>query len=263
MPDIVTLDELRTYPDFLGATLTTEQILALDSLRKDVEAAVVDVIGYNPAQATYTEFYPQKRTPSAFDTDDRMEPFIDPQRNVILERGNVYRQILALKNIPVRSITSIYENASAWATGSPGGDWPSSTLLAPSSYRLQLEEAGICKTGFVIRGGAWTDAIGCIKVTYVAGYTAAELTAVAAHVKAAVKMAVSWNWANAKLRQAIISGTGRLESGHSITDYSVNYVDPAALGMTAFGEGSGAGSGLLPQSSLNLLGNFVNLGEYF
>ena len=171
-----------------GVTLSSAMIAFLDTIQPGVESACWSVIGYKLEQATYTEFYPSagaERPPLNFGIDIGW----DMIGNVAMPRSrtDLYEGAVTLKNLPVRSVSAVYENLAAWTSGVANGNWPAASQLPPESYRLDMESAGMCKTGRLYRTvGGWPSTPRSMRVTYTAGYTQGEIDADHGMVKFAV-----------------------------------------------------------------------------
>src|SRR5690606_19172886 len=124
-------------------------------------------------QATYTHLLPSSPIIGNESIDTYVEITGD---RVSLGRGRYGADVLQLPQMFVRSITSVYEDVNAKA-GQGSNDFPASTLLtAGTEYWLDVDETGLSRSGFLIReAGTWSRRPRTIKVTYVAGLTAAEL----------------------------------------------------------------------------------------
>lgn len=174
---------------------------------------------------------------------------------------------LILQNRPVISITSIYENASAY-WGSASNPWTSDFLLvAGTDYALQTDarEDGLgytSRSGIVIRiGKQWArrypttrplgltnfnlstpdlPAQGAVKVVYISGYTT---------IPAAVTQAVCWE-VDAYRQRA--GKAGQQMTAESLGEYSYSLAQqlPTTVGM-----------GLLSQAAIDLLAPFKPLGK--
>src|SRR5690606_6904105 len=129
------------------------------------EDSLKDYVGYSIEQATYTHFLPSG---DLFSSDPKE---VDVVNDRVAVSGWSDTRILQLPELPVRSITSIYEDAAA-EFGQGPGDFNASTLLTSGvDYALELDQTGICRTGHVRRvGSVWPAKAGTVKVTYVAGY---------------------------------------------------------------------------------------------
>lgn len=155
----------------LGIASPTEaQTAQITALIRRVESRVKKFLGYGVEQATYTHFLPNR---NLFITEGAVLDSVNER--VVVENQSDTR-ILQLPEIPVRSITSIYEDSAALA-GQGANDFPvSSLLVSGTDYYLDVDKSGISRTGHVIRFfGAWAPRQRTIKVTYVAGYSSGEL----------------------------------------------------------------------------------------
>jgi hypothetical protein len=82
------------------------------------------------------------------------------------------QQILALANVPVRSVEKVYITY----TPGLGANPPPGALFDPASYFLDVDELGISRTGFLICPFmVWPRAGRSNQIQYTAGYTQAEL----------------------------------------------------------------------------------------
>lgn len=203
----------------LGDTATEADVARVTMLHRLVEAAIKEAVGYSIEQATHIEFLPATDT-GGYGAHYEMERIGD--RIVSFGSGI---PTLQLSELPVRSITSIYEDPGAYG-GQASGAFGSSTLLtAGSDYYLDIDRAGICRSGIVRRmGGSWSNVPRSIKVTYVAGYSTSELDGLASalpvnaeHFKLAVLEAIKDNYEAFDASSAIKS--------ESLKDYSVTYGD--------------------------------------
>lgn len=133
---------------------------------------VQDHLGFVVEQTTYTEFYPR----ALVDQSGRQpgSELLDVVGDTAVFMSDSSNRLLQLDNLPVRSITSIWENP----VGHFGdGAFDATHLLAAgTNYSLVREAAGISRSGLVQRlDGAWSAAPGSIKIIYVAGFSADEL----------------------------------------------------------------------------------------
>jgi hypothetical protein len=85
-------------------------------------------------------------------------------------------RIIALKQTPVRSITEVREDPTGYFGQVSGGFGNNTVLVGGSDYFLKMDEDGISWSGQLVRRAFWFPmTIGSVKVTYVAGFTDAEL----------------------------------------------------------------------------------------
>lgn len=243
-----------------NVTLTSAQLTFLATIVPWVEAAIYQTIGYTLEQATYTEFLPStggERPPLEFGIDigwDRIGSVVMPRNRMDPSSG-----MLQLSNLPARSITSVYENMAAWTAGTDDGDWPSTSLLDASAYRLDKDAPGISKNGRLIRTvGGWPSTPRVVKVTYVAGYTALEISTNYGQIKLAAFESLGWWWGKAMRRSAGSKANGLTAMQLAIRDFSATFGDPSMIGQTP---GVWAQNVLSPEA-LNILMPFVNMRKY-
>lgn len=247
---IATLAECVTY---LRATQKgTESDLGLIQMFLPiVERLVRRHVGYHIEHKVHTEYHPYMSTrPSlsqGFTEDEdlfRYEGSPQGARPIRQGRGNS-RDALLLRNLPVRSVTSIHEDPNAWVTvESPSyTKWSDGTLLVEArDYVVDWDcddEDGntICKSGIVFRnGGIWSLQARSIKVVYTAGYTDQEIRAgEGADFKQAVLMGV------AKFVQEAFANAlyGERRAGaiisESLDGYSVSFANPLQGSDVTFG----------------------------
>ncbi len=232
---IATLAQVKTH---LGISVTTYDTQLTQWLDAAI-SAVTNYCGTSFEQATRTEYY----------------------------QPDGYK--LVLKNRPVISVTSVYENAGAY-WGSADNPWTSDYLLtAGTDYALQTDAAELTATygytsrsGIIIRiGRRWArryannttpgmsgynlsvpdlPAQGSVKVVYVSGYTT---------VPAAVTQAVLWEVDAYRSR----AGKGGQQlTAESLGEYSYSMAQQDA----AFAKG-----GLLSSAAVQLLAPFKTLGK--
>lgn len=200
---------------------------------EDILPSMVDAVAqyllYDPASQTYTEFLPARDM-------DQLETPLDPRYartptgQVTIENSGAGSNLIVLSNSPVRSITSLYENPSAWDSGNADGpgDWPASTLLVQGQdYTVDWSSPGFSKTGVIRRAsGYWQMSRRGIKVTYVAGYTDDEFGAggVAAPIRDALMLAVQRRFISLKSYQRGSDGRiGGVVASESLDGWSISY----------------------------------------
>lgn len=243
-----------------NVSLNAAQVAFLDAIQPGVEQVCWTFLGYSPEQATYTEFLPSvlsERPPLNYGIDVGWD--VVGGTAVSRSRTDTVESGVQLSAVPVRSVVSVYENTGAWTTGEPDGYWPASTLLPASTYRLDMQSPGLCKSGRLVRVyGTWFSNPRSIKVTYVAGYTQTEIDAQFAPLKLAVVMALNWWYARALRQSRSVPANGMTPYQVSIRDFSVSMGDPNGIGA---GDGPWAQNVLGPES-LTLLWNFVNMAKF-
>ena len=255
---ICTRAEVETWLG-ITTTITEGERGLLNMLLPSAEAAVKKYIGYDPVQATRTEYYPL----GPFRHSDDEAETIDVQGGVAVFQGTRYDDnILILNHLPVRSITTLYEDRDARA-GQGSNPFPAGSLLtAGTQYYLDLTASGISKSGFVYRvGSGWPNVPGSVKITYVAGYSAQELAGQstdgpdASDLKMATVLTVAKAFATAKTIQAGSSGSpfGVLAS-ENLGDYG--YSVDAMSASRLFGM-----LDPIPQEAKTILHKYMHYGK--
>lgn len=232
---IAQLTDVKTHLGITVSTYDTQLQMWLDA----AISAVTNYCGTSFEQATRTEYY----------------------------QPDGYK--IVLKNRPVISITSVYENAAAY-WGSASNPWTSDYLLtAGTDYALQTDAGELSATygytsrsGIIIRiGRRWArryannttpgmsgynlsvpdlPAQGSVKVVYVSGYT---------NVPDAVMQAVLWEVDAYRSRAG---KGGQQMTAESLGEYSYSMAQQDA----AFAKG-----GLLSSAAVQLLAPFKTLGK--
>ena len=205
---------------FLGkaGTATDAEIGLLNALLPVVEAAVKKFTGTSVESATHTHYLPTRGRGleySALSAQwDKVGGKVAPVRGVTPRAA----ERLILPEIPVTDVASVYEDASARG-GQAESDFPASSLLAAGTdYRILQHESGMCRSGILVRIGAgWPARDGTVKVTYTAGWTAAQLhTGEASPIRLAVLL-----WLR-RLFGRTGEAAGPVQS-ERLGDYSVTY----------------------------------------
>lgn len=244
-----------------GTTLTAAQLTFLGVIHPWVERVVWRVLGYSLEQATHTEYLPQPGA-ERYAAGWWNGGWFDSVGGWAVQQGQWARGegVLQLTNVPARSITSVYENPAAYAAGTVGGDWPTTSLLPATAYRLDANPAGVGWTGFVVRTlGTWAAAPRTVKVTYVAGFSQAEIDAGYGDVKMAILQALAWWFGRATLGSKAVKGGGVTAMQLSIRDFSVTLGNPMQMAAGA----GGWAQNVLGPDALNLLMGFINVaGKY-
>jgi hypothetical protein len=210
----------------LNSSLSEKEDMLLELLIPLAESSLQSFVGYNVSQQTFTQFYPARES---YNEDELVG--LDVVNNRVIEDWSGGSRNLLLKELPARSITSVYDDPSALG-GQGASDFPVGSLLDSSAYYLDVDQSGICWSGKLIRkSGTWGRNPRSIKVTYVAGFTAAELDgtatagirAVGLRFAASIAVAHAFKEAvsNGKYTTALPIGPLTQESisttGHSVT----------------------------------------------
>jgi len=254
--------EVRTwFQAARGVLLTAPQLQFLGTIRGWVESAINRVVGYPLVESTYTEFLAAaggERPPLEFGIDvgwDRIGTVVMPRSRVDQAQG-----YLQLTRLPVRAVTSVYENLAAWTTGATNGNWPEACLLPATAYRLDMAVPDRCDSGRLVRVvGCWASSPRSVKVTYTAGLSGAEIEADHGQVKAAALDSLGWWWQKAMVRSASIKSNMLTALQLTVRDFSVTLGDPAKFGA---GDGAWAHNVLSP-FALNVLAIYATMTKYF
>ena len=166
---ITSSSDIQTYLGLASMTALATQVQAL------AEEHVKDFLGWQEVeQQTWVEYYPREQ--GATNTNDPHYVVASNHQRAV--PGFYYApNIIQLQQLPVRSITEVREDATGYF-GQVAGAFGSNTVLQQGSdYFLKTEQGGIAWSGQLVRRAFWFPAtIGSVMVTYVAGFTAAELS---------------------------------------------------------------------------------------
>jgi len=241
MSEVLTILGVSADPD--NATLAN-----INLAHRGIERLVKNHLGYEPEQKSHTEYLPSGLNQSSFsDATLRYEKIGNQAVGWSSDSQESLR--LQLRHLPVRSITELRQDSSAFGGSSPDSFGDGTILVAGRDFFPDIDEEGICRNGMLVRiNGAWSSSPRSIKVTYVAGYSPEELAGGdsaeidASDLKLAVLEAVrEWQ---------IASGSGGQQvSSESVGDYSVSYVAPTAA-AAAIGLSENVKSKLSPYVSL-------------
>lgn len=232
----------------------------LPTLISTIQKLMFDFIGYDPREATVTEYLPVKQANLRADLDLTNNAF-DLNGGVVVPRGvasNQRREII-LGRLPVRSITSVYENFAAFNTA--GGIWPTESLLAANTYYLDSREAGICWTGILYRNvGSWSVVPHTIKITYASGLSQTELDTDYLIFQQAIMSTLLPAVTNFLMRSR--NAVAGFSAGRfSIQDFSVDTAQPNNVGVT--GLGSNIGASALTTETMQMLSKYIHMAKLF
>lgn len=137
------------------------------------EGAVVEFLGYNPCQAQYTKYVPQEEGNQQ--TNDPVY-VLDSSASRAVPGFYYNPRIIQLRDLPVRSIVSIFEDATGYFGQEPNSFPANTQLVQGSDFFLKMDTDGLSWNGQVVRRAFWFPmTIGSVKITYVAGFTDGEL----------------------------------------------------------------------------------------
>lgn len=159
----------------LSSSVTEEQRAISDVAITKAEGAIRRYLGYDPVQASRTEYYPQSD----------LTPLQGPGQWEI-SGGRVQYEVttigasseLYLQHLPIRSITSLGIDYDGRGESNPNASYDAKT--AGSDFWANWngtddDDAAFCTDGILRSYGLWPETPGSVKVVYVAGYTQAEL----------------------------------------------------------------------------------------
>ena len=244
--------EVREYLAVSGQTVPDAALTLIDKLIPRVESLVRDFLRFNPESATRDEYYPQETLNNYLDGDPLVGGYdLIGGLAVPRIRGDRVLSAFGLRNLPVRSITEVRENAAAWMTGAADGNFPDTHIISASNYQLDVDKSGLSWTGILRRvSGSWVTAPRGVKVTYVSGLSAAEFEGEYSSIKHAIIVAVL-EWIGAIKYRANAALGGGIVTNLSIRDFSVTF-DPRFLQGYELSDGV-----------KKMLSPFVNVGELF
>ena len=249
----------------INTNASTNEEAVLTMVHGAAEQAVSDYLGYSPVQATHVEFYtPRDMMGPAWDVWGSEEEWIDhvsATKVHWLWPDRVDK--ICLRHLPVRSITEVREDSGAKA-GQESGSFPASTVLtAGEDYWLDLDESGLCRSGFLHRESGWATWQRSIKVTSVCGYTSNEFQTIAAPIKMAVILTAIVLFRQIILHQKV-GGSGASGGGFAagnviherLGDYEVRFGPSDEAGRA--GGGMGFEPGVPPDAAMQMLDAFVH-----
>jgi hypothetical protein len=215
-------------------------------------------LGVNVGEQEITEFLPSVSGQS-ISTNEVLAEYANQRVSFSeLGTGPESSQII-VRRTPLKSVTSIYYNLAAWIAGTPGGDWPVETLMPVGTYVPDWEVSGQCSTGIIRRRVAtWPIEPRTLKVTYVGGWTTAELEAKYPELKPALRFGIyQWLARDAVARRMASGLTG---SSFSIEDFSVSLNTGQISATTMAG---GLPAIVLPPDVTVALAREENFSKYF
>lgn len=200
----------------LQATLTDADRGLLTMLKTHIENDARRYVRHNITQpaSDYIEFHPRT------DRTRFGAEIIELSGNVVsLQQASIGGNIIQLDQIFVRSITDVREDFDAYF-GIESGDFPASTSLTEGTdFYMRVEESigspatNLNKTGHLFRrSGNWPSRAGTVKVTYNAGFTAAELDSDYSDIKMTIMEEVAFRFKKAKTLSGVEAGFGPLRS---------------------------------------------------
>lgn len=156
----------------IESTITDAERATLNLLHGLAEGAVKRYLGYDPVQASRTEYYPRhdatERTGRTWDTTGTHAILRAP-------RGSGF-ETLQLERLPVRSISSLLVHQSAHhGTGDDDFGADAEVWTEGTDYWAEYERDNYAPSGMLVANGSWPSAPVTVKVTYRGGYSTQEL----------------------------------------------------------------------------------------
>lgn len=225
-PDIATTEDCLEY---LGLDSPTAADRALVSrLKKRVENLARTFCRHGIAQETYTHLLP--KSPVINESVDQHVEISGDRASI--GRGQFGSDVLQLPQMFVRSITSLFQDTNAKA-GQGSGDFGASTeLTAGTDFYLDVDETGLSRSGWLVKeAGTWPRQPRTVKVTYVAGLTAAELDDAYSDIKDGICEEVQMRFQSTKSMQGADGQSGRIKSESIGGEYSVSF-DTAVMSQS-------------------------------
>lgn len=162
----------------LGDSCTDEERAIVNLSITQAETAIRRYLGYDPVQASRTEYYPQ--TPARQSGEFIWES--NESIAYVRQLNESATSELIVQHLPIRSHPAIdlrvdYDGrfgtqAGSFAAGTlkvEGTDfWPNYQGFDSAGYK-------VCRDGIIRSIGLWPTEAGCVKIIYTGGYTAAEL----------------------------------------------------------------------------------------
>lgn len=165
--------ELRTLLG-LASSITDEERAVLNLIHPPAESKVKAYLGYDPEQRAGTEYYP--RTDVTGSVQEAGVWDVNAARTrAFLERSGDYSDTLQLERVPLRSVAEVLEDTSARYGQASGAFASGSALVSGEDYWIEWDEDDLCRSGCLIRNGAWPLERGTVRVNYRAGYSPDEL----------------------------------------------------------------------------------------
>lgn len=242
---ILTNSDVTDYITACGLSVPSGLSGLVTLARNAAEKGLREYLGYDiESQAEVVEYLPHGVGNVLLEGDATSVGFdLTPGGQVVTRgMGRPAQRSLVLGQLPVRSITSVYDNSGAWNTA--GGDWPDSSLVPETNYYLDKpEESGrrsYCWSGIVYRNaGAWSRVPRCVKVTYASGLSAGELAADGDFPMFRLACLIAAGQTLGKiLARGRVALTGQIVTSVSIQDFSASF---GGAGGSALGSADGVG----------------------
>lgn len=263
---IATADMIFTYMGTQTSSATSEDVALVNLLTPVATSMIKDEVGHEIELATFKEYHPDSMVAPV--EDELVDGYEVIGGRVVPRgpRGQKARAIIQLRNIPVREIVSVYEAPAAWDQYPP--EWPGGTQLTEGQhFRVDYDNEnnpGISSTytrlswtGHLIRRvGIWSPIGRCVKITYKAGFTDAELSGRHSVYRLALIQTVAF-WVKEARLLSIAGGNSGILIGKTIDGYARTWAAPQQM-LNSMGIQTS-----LPPGVLKMLEKRKNLSNIF
>lgn len=164
--------------------VTPAERAVIQQIHRYAEVNVRNHLGFDPDQGTRTrEYYPRNAIRNAIGFR-QIWSVNAAHTHARMESLALGRETIQLANIPLRSISSLEVDENA-RFGSASSPFPSgSAWTEGEDYWADWELDGLCKSGLLYASGSWPVNPGSVRITYVSGYSRAELEGTGGQVDA-------------------------------------------------------------------------------
>jgi len=240
--------------DFLG--IDSDDAI-LPYIRRPIEKAVKAFLRWNPERHTVTKYYPKGQVGGEYsnwpgeNVAGGEETWPKRGSGIVNTVGGLSTVLQLDDKFVIPSGLTVYETAGAYM-GQVSSSWTLLTL--GTHYWLDLDDANFCETGHLVRlNASWPKQPGSVKVTYSAGFTAAQLAGTdsdydASDIRLATFIAVQKAYNEIKTNRPNTS-TGRAAGpivSETIDGYSYTLAQSSAVAQFGFAQA-------LPLASKKLL----------
>ncbi len=205
MANIVNNTTILAYLGLTGGPTSDQAVVG--TIQPWVEQAVERFLGWQVQQQTFTnEYYPRRQDTRIMDGLIDVAPFDSSGGRLIQLLGDSRDgNVIAVDHVPLRSVTSLYFNPSGWLTSGTYQRDAGTQLFEGQDFQVDWDTDGISNSGIIYRtASSWYVAPftqRTVQISYVAGYTAAEIQTLFPDILLAVCEAMMFEFKQAKLQQ--------------------------------------------------------------
>lgn len=176
MGQIIDISEVLLELGLSSSVTDEERAIANVSLSK-AEGAIKRHLRYDPVQRERTEYYPQR------DYDYQAAGAVwevEGGQAVLRQVAGAATSELQIRHVPIRSVSDLridYDGRSGTSAGAFAAE-TTKTLgvdFWPNNDGRDSDGNEVCRDGILRSIGSWPTSPGSVRITYTAGYTAAEL----------------------------------------------------------------------------------------